>query len=156
MSELKKQAQKALTYLRCWDRLWSHRDCGVIQAALNEIEPLAERDKALEELWAEFGDIPMNLETECMEEAFLGFPAGTHRETVWHWFDERHSRGVGYLLYQTPGLTKFRVRVSQLRYGDAEVEAVDEQAAKSFVHVTQEGVRWFDSEITDITVERVD
>lgn len=27
------------------------------------------------------------------------FPAGTDREKIWHWFDERHPRGVAYLLY---------------------------------------------------------
>lgn len=56
-------------------------------------------DAELEELWGEFGDIPMNPETECIEEPFLGFPAGTNREEIWHWFDDRHSKGVVYLLY---------------------------------------------------------
>lgn len=59
---------------------------------------LAERDAELERLWAEFEDVPMNPETECMDEPFLGFPAGTHREGIWRWFDERHSQGVAYLL----------------------------------------------------------
>lgn len=27
------------------------------------------------------------------------FPAGTEREEIWHWFDERHPKGVTYLLY---------------------------------------------------------
>lgn len=62
------------------------------------METLKGRDAELERLWAEFGDVPMNPETECMDEPFLGFPAGTHREDIWHWFDERHSRGVAYLL----------------------------------------------------------
>ena len=66
---------------------------------LEEIDTLRERDKILEDLWAEFGDVPMNPETECMEQPFLGFPVGTHREDIWHWFDERHSKGVAYLLY---------------------------------------------------------
>lgn len=99
MTELKKRAQEAVCYLSCWDRLRSRRDCAVIRDALNEIEPLAERDKALADLWAEFGDIPMDPETEQMEEEFLGFPAGTHREEIWHWFDERHSKGVAFLMY---------------------------------------------------------
>ena len=42
----------------------------------------------------------MNPETERMEEDFLCFPIGTHREEIWHWFDERHSKGVYYLLYE--------------------------------------------------------
>lgn len=61
--------------------------------------PLKVRDRELEELWAELEDVPMDPETECMEEAFLHFPAGTPREEIWHWFDERHSKGVAYLLY---------------------------------------------------------
>lgn len=60
---------------------------------------LGSRDKELEDLWAEFSDVPMDPETECMDEPFLGFPAGTHREDIWHWFDERYSKGVAYLLY---------------------------------------------------------
>lgn len=55
-------------------------------------------DAHLEILWELFGDIPMNPETECMEEIFLCFPAGTFREDIWHWFDEKHSRGVAYLM----------------------------------------------------------
>ena len=62
------------------------------------METLKGRDAELERLWAEFGDVPMNPETECMDEPFLGFPAGTHREDIWHWFDERHTLGVAYLL----------------------------------------------------------
>ena len=66
----------------------------------DQIPPtLRERDKELEKLWTQFADVPMNPETECMEEGFLSFPAGSHREDIWHWFDEQHSKGVVYLLY---------------------------------------------------------
>lgn len=65
--------------------------------------PLDDRDRELEELWAEFEDVPMDPETECMEEPFLHFPAGTHREEIWHWFDERYSMGVHHLLYAFDG-----------------------------------------------------
>ena len=73
------------------------------EAYLNEqrekaIPTLKERDKRLERLWAEFGDVPMNPETEEIEAQFLCFPAGTNREEVWEWFDERYSRGVAKLL----------------------------------------------------------
>lgn len=60
---------------------------------------LKERDTKLEELWTQFEDVPMDPDTECMEEPFLDFPAGTPREDIWHWFIERHSKGVAYLLY---------------------------------------------------------
>lgn len=63
---------------------------------------LGSRDKELEDLWAEFSDVSMDPETECMDEPFMGFPSGTHREDIWHWFDERHSKGVVYLLYGGP------------------------------------------------------
>lgn len=62
-------------------------------------DTLAERDEKLEALWKKFDDVPMNPETECIEEDFLHFPHGTDREDIWKWFDERHSRGVAYLLY---------------------------------------------------------
>ena len=56
------------------------------------------KDRELEKLWQQFGDIPMNPETECIEESFLNFPIGTNREEIWHWFDEQHSIGVAYLM----------------------------------------------------------
>ena len=27
---------------------------------------------------------------EIIEEPFLHFPAGTHREDIWHWFESQH------------------------------------------------------------------
>lgn len=68
----------------------------------NEMKTLRERDVVLESLWKQFEDVPMNPDTEKMEEAFMDFPAGTDREDIWHWFDERHSKGVSYLLYGVP------------------------------------------------------
>lgn len=65
------------------------------------MDTLQERDAVLERLWDEFTDVPMDPETEKMEESFLHFPAGADREEIWHWFDERHSKGVVYLLYGT-------------------------------------------------------
>lgn len=56
------------------------------------------RDAALVEIWQQLTDVPMDPETECLEVPFYDWPAGTHREEIWHWFDERHSKGVAYLL----------------------------------------------------------
>ena len=39
------------------------------------------------DLWMEFGDIAMDVETECLEESWHSFPAGTHREEAWRWFE---------------------------------------------------------------------
>ena len=74
-------------------------DYVAIMDGLDEIETLKERDELLEGLWDILEDLPMNPETECMEAQFLRFPAGTHREEIWRWFDERHSKGVAYLMY---------------------------------------------------------
>lgn len=60
---------------------------------------LRERDALLEELWKRFGDVPMDPSTETMEAPFLDFPAGTSRVDIWRWFDERHSKGIAYLIY---------------------------------------------------------
>ena len=79
----------------------SSSDYEVIREGLEEIETLRDRDTALEEMWRQFADVPMNPETECIEEAFMGWGPGVSREEIWHWFDERHSKGVVYLLYGT-------------------------------------------------------
>lgn len=80
---------------------------------LNDFDTLQDRDNDLKELWEMFGDVPMNPETECMEEAFLGFPAGTHREEIWHWFDERYSKGVYALLYGWNGAPDERLNAAE-------------------------------------------
>ncbi len=64
-----------------------------------EIETLRDRDKVLEMLWERFADVPMDPQTECIEEPFLGWEAGIHREEIWRWFDRRYSKGVAHLLY---------------------------------------------------------
>lgn len=55
--------------------------------------------KTYTELWEEFGDVPMNPETECIEVAWCGFPKGTHREDIWHWFEETFGVAVHDLMY---------------------------------------------------------
>ena len=57
-----------------------------------------ERDRYLESLWLESSDVPLNPNTECIEEPYLCFSIGTHREEIWRLFDKHHSRGVAYLL----------------------------------------------------------
>lgn len=57
-------------------------------------------DVKVEKLWDEFTDVPMNPDTECIEEDFYIWPKGTFREDIWHWFDNNHSQGVYYLLYE--------------------------------------------------------
>ena len=75
-----------------------YAEYSLVMDAICEFDTLAERDKELEALWDKFGDVPMNPDTEKMEEPFIHFPAGTDREDIWRWFDERHSKGAAYLL----------------------------------------------------------
>ena len=64
-----------------------------------EMPTLRFRDEGLERAWYALGDVPVDPETEKIEDAFMWWPAGTDREDIWRWFDERHSKGVAYLLY---------------------------------------------------------
>lgn len=48
----------------------------------------------IENLWLEFGDVPMNPETECIEEEWNGFAAGTQREEIWEWFEDFYGISV--------------------------------------------------------------
>ncbi len=54
-------------------------------------------DESTESLWSLFGDEPLD-DDECLINSFLDFGPGTHKEALWHWFDECHSKGVAYLL----------------------------------------------------------
>lgn len=55
-------------------------------------------DRILECLWERFGDVLID-DNECILDDFLGFPCGTHREEVWHWFDRKYSKGVAALMF---------------------------------------------------------
>jgi hypothetical protein len=60
-------------------------------------------DKELEKLWDELTDIPFDEEengTLVLAEDWNGFEKGTDRESIWYWFDERYSKGVGWLIYE--------------------------------------------------------
>lgn len=99
MSDLKLKAVRILTHLLKYGKV-DYSDYSVVLDALDEIEPLVDRDKEVEEFWELFEDVPMNPETERIEDSFMEFPVGTDKEEIWHWFDERHSKGVHYLLYE--------------------------------------------------------
>ena len=100
MSECKKQAIEVIDRL-CSDSRLEYPDYCTIHDGLDEIDTLRDRDEELEELWAQFGDIPTNPETECIEAPFMDWGVGISREEIWHWFDQRHSKGIAYLLYRT-------------------------------------------------------
>ena len=79
-----------------------------------QLDTIKNRDEILEGLWRDFGDVPINPETERIEEEFMGFPTGTDRKEIWRWFDDRHSRGVGYLMYRDA--TKWKPKLLEAAY----------------------------------------
>lgn len=48
----------------------------------------------IKDLWEEFGDVPMNPVSETIEQSWHHFPAGTHRETIWHWFEKEFNLSI--------------------------------------------------------------
>lgn len=60
-------------------------------------------DLFLEIMWRELEDVPVD-ENESGElilvEDWYHFNAGTDRDEIWHWFDDNHSHGVAYLMFE--------------------------------------------------------
>lgn len=69
------------------------------ETPIGNMDTLKHRDQLLREAFLQLEDVPMDPETEVMEAPFLHFPAGTSREDIWKWFDERYSKGIVDLLY---------------------------------------------------------
>lgn len=66
-------------------------------------------DKEIEKLWLELTDIPFNENEEgqlLLDEEWLHFEKDIEREEIWQWFDEQHSKGVYYLLYEYEEITQ--------------------------------------------------
>lgn len=105
MTERKKRVLDIVHGLYNSDIL-SSSEYKVIHDVLDEIETLRDRDAELEALWAKFADVPVNPDTECIEEQFLYWGIGVHREEIWHWFDRRYSKGVAHLLYGYDGIDR--------------------------------------------------
>ncbi len=49
--------------------------------------------KAVKVLWCKLSDIPINTNEE-IEENFQHFNIGTHREEIWHWFEQTFNVSV--------------------------------------------------------------
>lgn len=49
----------------------------------------------IKDLWLEFGDVPMDPETEEIECDWNIFKAGTHKEEIWHWFEGEFDIVIG-------------------------------------------------------------
>lgn len=80
----------------CFDRDINNGYCheyhGITYSVLN--------DENIEKLWRELTDIPFdeNENDLVLSEDWFIFDKGTEREDIWHWFDDHHSKGVGWLM----------------------------------------------------------
>lgn len=68
-------------------------------ARSNACDKIHAVDREIEKLWEELTDVPID-ENECLDVDWRDWSKGTHREELWHWFDERHSKGVVWLMYE--------------------------------------------------------
>lgn len=60
-------------------------------------------DFELEQKWDELADVPFYEDFEgrlLLVNDWWIFDANTGREDIWHYFDEEHSKGVHWLLYE--------------------------------------------------------
>ena len=73
-------------------------NCKGIEALVDVDSNCKFSDQELVKLWDLFGEIPVD-DNDVIQEKFLGFECETHREEVWHWFDERYSGGVVKLMF---------------------------------------------------------
>lgn len=87
------------------DNIYIPDEIAALEAALLNSEDISPWDRAsiledkyeyerIWDLWQEFGDVPMDPETECIESEWHEFPAGTNREEIWHWFEEHFGLSV--------------------------------------------------------------
>ena len=81
--------------------LMDYKDCRHL--CKNEIN-----DYEVEKLWEDFEDVlfieDKNSDDSCslvLSDDWQGWNKGTTRDTIWHWFDEHHSKGIHWLLYGT-------------------------------------------------------
>lgn len=58
-------------------------------------------DKQIESIWDNMEDVPFDEDENgelTLSKPYFIFPEGTRRETIWHWFDENYSAGIGNLI----------------------------------------------------------
>ncbi len=48
----------------------------------------------IREIWDELESVPIN-DNEEIEREWREFPRGTHRQEIWHWFEETFNLSIG-------------------------------------------------------------
>lgn len=65
-----------------------------INLALDKFQSIKWYDPSIRQAWAALEDVPVNGDTECLEQDFLWFPVGTDKADIWGWFNRNYSRGI--------------------------------------------------------------
>lgn len=84
------------TYCEICEYSITNEDLSVIKSRDGGLEDsfIHWKEIYVKDLWEEFGNILMNPETEEIEESWEHFLPGTHRENIWHWFEEQYGISV--------------------------------------------------------------
>lgn len=61
-------------------------------------EQSSKTQSQLSVIWKELTNTPVDA-NDCITEIFGGFPAGTHREKIWHWIEDTFNVCVHDLMY---------------------------------------------------------
>lgn len=90
--------EEAKKCIRVWEEHYHQRVILSRIARYSEAGTEYIRDKLnmglVKDLWQDFGEVPMDPETECIEETWGFFHKGTHREDIWEWFEEEFEVSV--------------------------------------------------------------
>ncbi len=60
---------------------------------INNARSRGQKTKEAEEMWKDFGDVPINENEEIEQEWFI-FGKGTSRQEIWHWFESKYNISV--------------------------------------------------------------
>lgn len=66
----------------------------LMKVEISSIKDYREIDSFLEVLWSEFSNIPVNEDDDTIDEDFYFWSKGTDKMEIWHWFDDRYSKGL--------------------------------------------------------------
>ena len=88
------------TYCEIIGYLITSDDLEIIKSRGLEDSFINWKETYIKDLWEEFGGVPMNPDTEEIEEPWKQFLPGTHREDIWHWFEEQFNISVAKLMGQ--------------------------------------------------------
>lgn len=64
------------------------------QERIENIKSDNDIDNFLAALWDEFSNIPVDEDSDTIDDSFYIWKKGTDKTDIWHWFDNNHSLGL--------------------------------------------------------------